>query len=292
MIDNFVLHGGSTCTDDIGWEFSVYSPTTVGRVTIRDNTFSWSNSTKQVGFNANSRYSTVENNTFRIGHSARAWNILLATGYASWYAKSAFVTGNSIIDPAHHIQVVRVGGVKGDTQPVWNDLGGTTMDGSVKWQDTGIGYISQIFGENTIIDTTNLPGTYRGASLIYNGSLPNGTRNNIVFTNNTIYMNGLTVSARNLGEFSHNHLYWFTTGAELPGSTVIVDVQGSQNIHDNDYHTNLIESGKLLQTYYDGGFIIPIVSNEHFLAPAFFGAKCGYCSGIDVVSRASEDGKL
>ena len=56
----------------------------------------------------------------------------------TWQPSHVYAIGDKIVDLAGHIQQVTVAGVSGTPPPIWNDLGGTTADGTVTWQDTGL----------------------------------------------------------------------------------------------------------------------------------------------------------
>lgn len=67
----------------------------------------------------------------------------------NWAPDAPYAKGQTIIDPANHIQIVTVQGTSGASQPAWNDTGGTTTDGpgaspkpgfggAVIWQDLGV----------------------------------------------------------------------------------------------------------------------------------------------------------
>lgn len=76
------------------------------------------------------------------GTSRAAYALVDATGSSgpsgpSWQPTHVYAVGAQIIDPAGHIQQVTVAGTSGTSIPLWNDAGGTTMDYSVTWRDTG-----------------------------------------------------------------------------------------------------------------------------------------------------------
>jgi hypothetical protein len=48
-----------------------------------------------------------------------------------------YQTGNTIIDPSGHLQTAVTGGLSGYSIPSFNDSGGNTTDGTVKWLDGG-----------------------------------------------------------------------------------------------------------------------------------------------------------
>ncbi|HEX7423114.1 MAG TPA: hypothetical protein VF311_04390, partial [Terriglobales bacterium] len=61
-----------------------------------------------------------------------------AVSAPSWQALHPYALGDQILDPNNHIQIATVAGVSATSAPApWNDNGGTTNDGTVKWQDTG-----------------------------------------------------------------------------------------------------------------------------------------------------------
>ena len=57
---------------------------------------------------------------------------------AQWENAVYYPVGYEIVDPSNHIQSVTTAGISGATQPVWNDSGGTTSDGTVVWTDLGL----------------------------------------------------------------------------------------------------------------------------------------------------------
>jgi hypothetical protein len=63
--------------------------------------------------------------------------------FISWKASTNYAIGALIMDPANHIQEVTGAGTSGTQAPMWNDIGGTTTDGTITWQDTGDVVISQ-----------------------------------------------------------------------------------------------------------------------------------------------------
>lgn len=58
----------------------------------------------------------------------------------NWIANQVYYLGATLIDPAGHVQQCTSAGTSGlgPSQPIWNDTGGQTSDGSVVWQDQGI----------------------------------------------------------------------------------------------------------------------------------------------------------
>jgi hypothetical protein len=56
--------------------------------------------------------------------------------FVEWQRSYPYQQYDSITDASNHIQtVVSKGGISGNTEPVWNDSGGVTQDGTVTWQD-------------------------------------------------------------------------------------------------------------------------------------------------------------
>jgi hypothetical protein len=55
----------------------------------------------------------------------------------AWTVSTYYSTSYLILDEANHVQKVVVFGTTGSLEPVWNDSGGTTSDGTVTWQDQG-----------------------------------------------------------------------------------------------------------------------------------------------------------
>jgi hypothetical protein len=54
-----------------------------------------------------------------------------------WFPFMSYSASNLFIDPAGHLQQATTTGLSGALSPAWNDSGGTTLDGSVLWQDLG-----------------------------------------------------------------------------------------------------------------------------------------------------------
>jgi Glycosyl hydrolases family 25 len=83
--------------------------------------------------------------------------------FTSWKSFTAYKANDAIMDPAMHIQKVTTPGMSGTVAPVWNDIGGSTSDGTVQWQDTGKIVISQadrvarISAAVSLLQTYNLP---------------------------------------------------------------------------------------------------------------------------------------
>lgn len=86
----------------------------------------------------------------------------------NWSPLGIYIAGQIIVDPSNHIQKCMVGGLSGNSQPTWNDSGGTTSDGpgtpnptglgGVVWQDLGVsgpgGVGSQIYTFVDVLDNT------------------------------------------------------------------------------------------------------------------------------------------
>lgn len=75
-----------------------------------------------------------------------------------WTPNFLYGVGNSVLDSAGHQQNCIVGGTSGSSVPTWNDQGGQTPDGTVRWQDVGpttITYSFQASLANT--PTANTP---------------------------------------------------------------------------------------------------------------------------------------
>jgi hypothetical protein len=56
----------------------------------------------------------------------------------NWAPNAPYLAGQVIIDPSNHLQVCTVAGTSSGSAPSWNDVGGTTVDNSVRWQDRGL----------------------------------------------------------------------------------------------------------------------------------------------------------
>ncbi len=76
--------------------------------------------------------------------NANGTNIILQgntlVGGAPWKAATAYILGNTVLDPANHVQLVTTAGTSGSSAPAWNDSGGTTADGAgaLVWTDQGL----------------------------------------------------------------------------------------------------------------------------------------------------------
>lgn len=57
----------------------------------------------------------------------------------AWTPNTHYAVGQAIVDVAGHTQQVLVAGFSGPSVPNFNDVGGNTTDGSVVWNDTGVG---------------------------------------------------------------------------------------------------------------------------------------------------------
>lgn len=57
----------------------------------------------------------------------------------AWLPNTAYAVGQAVVDAAGHTQQVLVAGTSGPSAPNFNDVGGNTTDGSVVWNDTGVG---------------------------------------------------------------------------------------------------------------------------------------------------------
>jgi len=81
---------------------------------------------------------------------------------ASWLPLHAYPLGYELVDDQGHIQQVIVAGVSGPALTAWNDTGGTTTDGGVTWQDTGMASsvvirYDTVAGNLTLLGTTPWP---------------------------------------------------------------------------------------------------------------------------------------
>src|ERR1017187_2537725 len=65
-----------------------------------------------------------------------------SSGPSEWQPSHVYAIGSTVLDPSGHIQTATVAGVSGATPPPWNDTGGASPDGTVKWQDTGVTALS------------------------------------------------------------------------------------------------------------------------------------------------------
>jgi hypothetical protein len=61
-----------------------------------------------------------------------------SAGSAEWQQDTPYTAGQLILDRNNNAQIVQTGGISGDSEPVWNqNLGQTTQDGGVTWQNLG-----------------------------------------------------------------------------------------------------------------------------------------------------------
>ncbi len=75
----------------------------------------------------------------------------------SWQANTPHCVSDRILDDNGHMQSVdTTGGVTGSTQPVFNDTGGFTVDGSVTWFDLGLLPTGEIHAIAEVIEGVSL----------------------------------------------------------------------------------------------------------------------------------------
>lgn len=125
------------------------------------------------------------------------------TGSAfNWAPNSPYAVGYMIIDPANHRQIVTaVSGISpsgstfgqsGSSEPTWNDVGGTTQDNGLTWQDFGLlGLGPNLAAIYTFV--TTLDNTQYGQVLI-GGSAAATLQNLIDAINSTTAVRGITYS--------------------------------------------------------------------------------------------------
>lgn len=89
----------------------------------------------------------------------------------AWAAGTTYALGAQIIDPANHLQKATTGGTSGGTIPTFNDIGGTTPDGSgpLVWTDQGLSQDSLIAAAITAFSVEFLRQTGRGPA---DGTVP------------------------------------------------------------------------------------------------------------------------
>ena len=76
--------------------------------------------------------------TLGFGNSCAAGGCVISFKNQPWTPNTAYVVGQEILDDTFQIQVVRVAGTSGATDPVWSTTAGaTTVDGGVSWLDQG-----------------------------------------------------------------------------------------------------------------------------------------------------------
>ncbi len=55
----------------------------------------------------------------------------------NWAPNAPYTAGQIVVDPLSHIQQCTVSGTSGSSEPTWNDVGGGSVDNTVRWQDKG-----------------------------------------------------------------------------------------------------------------------------------------------------------
>lgn len=71
-------------------------------------------------------------------------NVPVNIAAPSWDAATVYSSGQEIVDPANHLQLVTAPGTSGAIIPTFNDSGGTTTDNTVTWTDQGMAPLSAI----------------------------------------------------------------------------------------------------------------------------------------------------
>jgi len=91
----------------------------------------------------------------------------------AWAPNQSYAVGQAIVDGYGHTQQVLVAGTSGPSMPNFSDAGGNTTDGSVVWNDMGIGGaasagIGAWLSESTLISSLpNWAVAGGGALLLY-----------------------------------------------------------------------------------------------------------------------------
>jgi len=76
--------------------------------------------------------------TLGFGNSCAAGGCVISFKNQAWTPNTAYVVGQEVLDDTFQIQVVRVSGTSGATDPSWSTTAGaTTVDGGVSWLDQG-----------------------------------------------------------------------------------------------------------------------------------------------------------
>jgi len=87
---------------------------------------------------ANAKF-VFDNNPSTDWQATSALPQFIGYSFLTWVPLHAYAVADYIIDSAGHIQVVTFAGTSGTTTPTFSTTGGVTFDGSVVWQDTGVG---------------------------------------------------------------------------------------------------------------------------------------------------------
>jgi uncharacterized protein (TIGR03437 family) len=161
---------------------------------------------------------------------------------ASWQPLHAYARGDQIVDPAGHIQKVTLAGVSDASAPTWNDSGGTTDDGTVRWQDTGAGSSIALrydipTGKLTLLPDTSAPplgprvvsvnqdgSQFLAGWALYDTTLSPG---NLVDVANFPYPQGIYNKGSLAFDWSHNLVYAQVAGGAIQatlGSTPVAGV--------------------------------------------------------------------
>jgi len=120
---------------------------------------------------------TLTAGSFSVADSGAVITVPLAGfGYVSsavefvWQLNTAYSLGVTILDSAGHVQQVTTAGTSGATRPTFNDVGGTTADGStLVWTDEGAGPITGTVGQNCAV-TFNGGGTGATGFIVLTGT--------------------------------------------------------------------------------------------------------------------------
>jgi hypothetical protein len=103
------------------------------------------------------------------GQPAPGDTITIGTPVGTWLPTHVYALGGTIIDSAGHVQKITGGTLPGlsgpgPAPPIWDDKGGTTIDGAVIWTDQGLSGLSN--GTDTYTFVTDLDNTLFGQVLI------------------------------------------------------------------------------------------------------------------------------
>lgn len=93
------------------------------------------------------------NTTLASGATANSLTVTFKV--AQWAASTAYAVGTRIVDSNGNIEQVVTAGTSAATQPTWSTtVGGTTTDGSVKWQNAGVAAGTAIQSSATVTNST------------------------------------------------------------------------------------------------------------------------------------------
>ena len=86
--------------------------------------------------------------------------VQVGTSGGFWQQTTAYALGSLVLDAAGHIQKVSIAGTSGSSIPTFNDLGATTVDGTVTWSDIGLSTVGGRTGGNMYIAGNNFGASF------------------------------------------------------------------------------------------------------------------------------------